>query len=134
MNFDVPQYIEVEDKIAFHLTAKQLGWFASGGVVIFILWNFVAEGYFIFWSIIVVLFVLAFAFFRPYGLSLASFFGHGFMYFFKPKQFIWRRQINVSVSEVTQPEIVPQSKSQNKTKDLTEVQTLAEKLDSKHFQ
>ncbi|MDA3815005.1 MAG: PrgI family protein, partial [Patescibacteria group bacterium] len=47
MRYQVPQFIDIEDKIAFQLTAKQLGWFAAGGVLLFVVWNFASFGLFV---------------------------------------------------------------------------------------
>lgn len=91
MFFEVPQYIDIEDKIAFQLTAKQLGWFALGGLFIFLAWGTLEKGAFILASIIIVLISSVMAFVRPYGLSMASFLSHGILYFFKPKIYVWQK-------------------------------------------
>ncbi len=90
MKFNVPQFIDIEDKIAFQLTAKQLGWFALGGVFIFFAFYFFEKGYFIFWSLIIAGICSAFAFFRPAGLSLVGFIKYGFLHIVRPKIFVWR--------------------------------------------
>ncbi len=92
MNFNVPQYIDIEDRIAFRLTAKQLGWFGLGGFVLFIVWNVVTKGWFIFWAVIVALICSAFAFYRPNGASLFTFLMQGVGFLFKPKLMVWRKQ------------------------------------------
>lgn len=97
MKFKVPQYIDVEDKIAFFLTAKQLGWFGLGGVILFIIWNFVTQGFFIFWTVVIGLTSCAFAFYRPYGVPLSSFIKNAFFYMVGPKRYIWR--VNPSIIE-----------------------------------
>lgn len=92
MRFNVPQFVGLEDKIAFQLTAKQLGWFGAGGVVLFLIWNFVSQGVFIVWAIIIALIVLALAFYRPQGISLISFVRFGFTFLIKPKIYIWNKE------------------------------------------
>jgi len=94
MNFNVPQFIDVEDKIAFQLTAKQLGWFALGGVLLFIVWQF-TEGGTMFFVIAIFVGVLAtlFAFVKPAGMTLFGFIVGGIMYLFKPKVMVWQRKI-----------------------------------------
>ncbi|EKD71060.1 MAG: hypothetical protein ACD_46C00281G0001, partial [uncultured bacterium] len=41
MLINVPQYIDVEDKVAGPLTIKQLGWLIALGIMLLILWNVV---------------------------------------------------------------------------------------------
>jgi len=91
MFFEVPQFIDIEDKIAFQLTTKQLGWFALGGVLVFLSWSIFEKGAFIFASILIALASSAMAFVRPYGLSMASFFSYGAQYFLKPRVYIWQK-------------------------------------------
>jgi len=49
MLFNVPQFIDIEDKIVGPLTAKQLGWLALGSVIALLLTyhrRFTADGVF----------------------------------------------------------------------------------------
>lgn len=96
MKFNVPQYIDIEDKIAFMLTAKQLAFFAVGGVLLFIIWNFVTQGVFIFWAIIIGLICCVFAFYKPYGTSLIIFLKNAFFHLIKPKIYVWRVDFSMS--------------------------------------
>lgn len=91
MFFEVPQYIDIEDKVAFQLTAKQLGWFALGGVLIFLAWSIFEKSAFIFITILIIVVSLIMAFIRPYGLSMSAFISHGILYFLKPKKYIWQK-------------------------------------------
>ncbi|EKD46825.1 MAG: hypothetical protein ACD_67C00055G0006 [uncultured bacterium] len=91
MLINVPQYIDVEDKIVGPLTAKQLGWIIALSVILLVLWNMVpAPVFFILGLPISILFV-ALAFFKPYGQPLGSFVIFGIMYFFRPKVYVWKR-------------------------------------------
>ena len=89
MNFQVPQYVDLEDKLAFRLTLKQLGWFALGGFVLFVIWTVFEK--WVFW--IMFPFVIAgastFAFYRPAGLSLITFLVDGFKHLIRPKKMTW---------------------------------------------
>ncbi|MDZ7611179.1 MAG: PrgI family protein [Candidatus Moranbacteria bacterium] len=89
---EVPQFINIEDKIAFQLTAKQLGWAALGGVIIFFLWFFLESTYFFIWSFVVAGAVLAILFVHPYGMTVPVFIKSLFLYIFKPKIYVWRRK------------------------------------------
>lgn len=90
MKFNVPQFIDIEDKIAFQLTAKQLGWFMLGGALAFFAWSVFDKGSFIFWAIVIAVFCAGFAFYRPAGLSLTSFIKHAFVHLIKPKIYVWK--------------------------------------------
>jgi hypothetical protein len=93
MNFQVPQYVDLEDKLAFRLTLKQLGWFALGGFILFVFWTLFEK--WVFWISFpfVVGGAAAFAFWRPAGLSLISFLLGGFRYSIMPKRLTWKKGI-----------------------------------------
>lgn len=91
MLINVPQYIDVEDKIAGPLTAKQLGWLIALGVILLILWNVVPMPVFFIIGIPLSILLVAFAFYKPYGQPLGSFVIFGVMYFFRPKVYVWKR-------------------------------------------
>jgi hypothetical protein len=135
MMIDVPQNINVEDKIVGPLTAKQLGWMGVLGVILVILWNMVAKALFFIIGIPVALVFGALAFYRPYGQSLSSFIMFGVMYFFRPKVYFWKR------SETT-PSVNPQNTGVQKKEDRivdkhissAELSGLAHLLDSEGLQ
>jgi hypothetical protein len=91
MHFNVPQFIELEDKIAFRLSARQLGIFAIGGVVAFILWKVLSAGAFYFWALVVGGLTGAFAFYRPNGTSLGNFVFKGMLHIFRPRVLVWKK-------------------------------------------
>lgn len=91
MMFNVPQYIDVEDKVAGPLTAKQLLWMIGMGAVLLVLWNIFAFGTFAVLAIPVILIFVAFAFYKPYGQPMVVFAGNVLMFLFRPKVYIWHR-------------------------------------------
>jgi hypothetical protein len=91
MLFNVPQFIDIEDKIVGPLTAKQLGWLALGGVILLILFNFLDTSAFAISCVIVGIIFGALAFYRPYNVSLISFIGSSISFVFRPKVYIWGR-------------------------------------------
>lgn len=91
MLINVPQYIDVEDKIAGPLTAKQLGWLIGLGIILLIMWNMVPTPVFFILGFPLAILFVALAFFKPYGQPLGSFVIFGVMYFFRPKVYIWKR-------------------------------------------
>ncbi len=91
MIFSVPQYIDVEDKIAGPLTARQLGWMFALGALLFLAWSLFEQGVFIAIAIPTILFFLALAFYRPQGISFLSFLSYGVGFLFRPKLYMWKR-------------------------------------------
>ena len=89
MLFNVPQFIDVEDKIAGPLTAKQVLWFVGMGAVLFIVWTFFDTPTFFVLSVPIILIFSLFAFYRPYNQSLLMFAINGVMFFFRPKLYTW---------------------------------------------
>jgi hypothetical protein len=129
---NVPQYIDVEDKIAGPLTAKQLLWMIGLGALLFVLWMFIPnKGIFFIVAIPFALFFIALAFYKPFGQPLVGFVGNGFLFLFSPKVYIWRRlpqQIkNVSHKNDTQKE---NASIQGKSLTPQQLSALAHVLDS----
>jgi len=91
MIFNIPQFIDVEDKIVGPLTAKQLGWLAVGGVVLLIFWSKLDMSAFILSAIIIGFVFGMLAFYRPNNQSLIMFIFSVFTFFFRPKMFVWKR-------------------------------------------
>ena len=73
MLINVPQYIDVEDKIAGPLTVKQLGWIIGLGIILLVLWNIVPAPVFFILGIPLAIFFVALAFYKPYGRPLEAF-------------------------------------------------------------
>ena len=91
MIFNIPQFIDIEDKIVGPLTAKQLGWLAAAGVCMLVAWTMLDMSAFIMVAIPLVLFFGGMAFYRPNGQPLTSLISAIFVFFMKPKLYIWRR-------------------------------------------
>ncbi len=91
MMFNVPQFIDVEDKIAGPLTVKQLLWMVGmTAAVLVVVSMFPTTAAFIISVPIVVAFVLL-AFYRPNGQPLISYVTHAFFFLFRPKVLVWKR-------------------------------------------
>lgn len=104
MLINVPQYIDVEDKVAGPLTAKQLFWYVALGIILIILWNVLPKSLAIIIGIPLALIFSAFAFYKPYGQPLASFLMYGILYFFKPKVYMWRRMPEKDIKIISKVE------------------------------
>ena len=114
MLFNVPQFIDIEDRIVGPLTAKQLGWLSLGGVLLLVLFNFLDTSAFAIACIIVGIIFGALAFYRPYNVSLISFIGSSISFIFRPRLYIWKRMtenLKTTVSHAKKPKATIQKKS-----------------------
>jgi hypothetical protein len=90
MQFQVPQFIETEDKIVGPLTLQFL-YFAMAGGISFILFFFLSLPFWIFVAIILTTTAAAFAFIKVNGrpLSVAAFSALGF--YWQPRFYLWQK-------------------------------------------
>lgn len=91
MLFNIPQFIDKEDKIVGPLTAKQLGWLACCGTILLVLWAILDKSAFIIASIPTVGIFGALAFYRPNNQPLIAFITSGLSFAFRPKIYVWQR-------------------------------------------
>jgi hypothetical protein len=94
MEFQVPQFIEVEARIFGPFTVKQFVYLAGGGGSIFLIYYFVNS---IVWAIIlslpIVALALALAFYKINNRAFAVVLEDAFKYFTSSKLYIWRRSM-----------------------------------------
>lgn len=126
----VPQFIDVEDKIAGPLTWRQLLWMIGMVVTLLIIYNAIGTLGFIVTGVPIVLLFSALAFYRPQGQPLISFFFHGITYFFRPKVAVWQRPTGRSKKMAT-PTVAPKPVQKEKRISPEELSRLARILDSK---
>lgn len=126
MQFQTPQFIEIEDKIFARLTFKQAIYIGGGGGMAFTCF------YFIPFKIISIPIALAFAifglmlaFYRPNNRSFVFMLQSAFYYFTNSRLYIWKKKENVPVhtalGEGVQktPALYIPKLSDSKLKDLT---------------
>ncbi len=100
----VPQFIDVEDKVAGPLTWRQLLWMIGMGVLLLVVYNMIGGIGFIVSAIPIILIFCALAFYRPQGQPLIGFIGHGFFFFFRPKVAVWERPVIRQREVVVKPQ------------------------------
>lgn len=92
MRFQVPQFINIEDKIFGPLTIKQFIYVAGGGGICYVLFRFLPLFAAILVALPVAAFALALAFYkynrRPFIFIVQSFFG----YIVKDKLYLWDKE------------------------------------------
>jgi hypothetical protein len=121
MEYQVPQFIEVEDKIFGPLTLKQFI-FVSGGAglcVILVLYLHVI-GFVL--AVPVAVFALALAFYKVNSKSFTEMLEAGFNYYIGGRLYLWKKDAPVEkVAPVVAPAPIAREKlglSQNKLRDL----------------
>ena len=137
MLFNVPQFIDIEDKIVGPLTAKQLGWLGIAGVLLLIFWSPLVFSTFLPVAVITVGIFGALAFYRPYNQPLLNFLMSGVNFFMKPKVYVWKRYYdNMKVAKkIQQPkeEIIVKRKvlDNSKVEELTKILNREQKTTNK---
>ncbi len=131
MHADVPQFIDVEDKIAGPLTWKQLLWMIGLLVLLIILYNIFTAGAFIMIAIPVSLIFVAFAFIKPYGQPMTTFVYYGVMHLFGPKIYVWKREVRTIAKPVQKPTNTTKKGNAVSALTLEDIESLAQRLDRK---
>lgn len=93
MMTSVPQFIDVEDKVAGPLTWKQLGWMIAMGVLLFLLYTVFSGILFFLIAVPVVVLFCALAFVRPNGMAFPQFLFYCITFLFRPKVSVWERPV-----------------------------------------
>lgn len=92
MQFRVPQFIDIEDKIIGPFTLKQFGYIVGAGGVSFLIWTFIP---FHFIAVIVIVPVaglfLALAFVKYNNRSFGEFLESAFTYYTSAKIYTWKQ-------------------------------------------
>jgi hypothetical protein len=134
MLFGVPQYIDIEDKVAGPLTGKQLLWMFGMGAALLVLWNVLEKGAFFAAALPVAGLFCALAFYKPYGQPLIKFLIYSVLFIFRPKVYVWRREsVNRNPSGIKKSDTSSTSSSHVKLKEkapIEEIESLAKVLDS----
>jgi len=93
MRFQVPQFIEVEDKIFGPLTIKQFIFLAGGGGISFLVYILIGNIVLAAIPIILIMSVSGtLAFYKVHKRPFISVVESAFKYFFGPKLYIWKKE------------------------------------------
>lgn len=126
MQFKVPQFLEIEDKIFGPFTFKEFIYLAGGGGICFVLYKLLG----LFWGAIPILIVAGFSgmltFYRPNNKPFLDLLEAGFNFTLQSKLYIWkRRQVKIrhdapQTSKEVQNEAIRENMrlSGNKLRDL----------------
>ncbi len=132
MMFSVPQFIDVEDKIAGPLTWKQLLWMIGMGATILTILGIFSTVAAIVISVPVVILFMALAFYRPGGFPMSTFLFNSAFFLFRPKVAVWERPTEVAPTKKQPAAPAQASESVSGSKQLTQdkLQELAALIDS----
>ena len=122
MQFQVPQYIEVEDKLFGPLTIKQFVYLLGGAGWVLLLWAFGLPS-FIFWPVAVVsvAFFLGLAFYQINGQPLVMVLNNALNHITHTRRYMWKRELHPAPKNQAapaDPKAMPQL-SKNALKDLS---------------
>ena len=92
MQFAIPQFIEVEDKVIGPLTVRQFIFLVIGGVLMVIYWSLADLGLFIVLALITAAVVVAFAFVKVNGRSFQIFLIAFLQFNTRPRLRTWYRE------------------------------------------
>jgi cellulose synthase/poly-beta-1,6-N-acetylglucosamine synthase-like glycosyltransferase len=145
MRFQVPQFIEVEDKIFGPLTIKQFIYLVGGAGLSFLVYSLIGNIYLsLIFILPIVVFAVALAFYKINNKPFINVVEAAFKYFFGEKLYIWKKVDKQVVAKETSGTAdissfyVPKL-SDSKLKDLTwsldikQAQNPAQRGDKKNF-
>jgi hypothetical protein len=125
MRYQVPQFIEVEDKIFEKISLKQFVYLAGGAGLSFVFYRYLNSLVYAFIPIVIVMsFSLALAFYKVNNKPFINVVEAAFKYYVSAKLFIWKKVPNQKADNAIQEAkeyagiMVPKI-SDSKLKDLT---------------
>jgi len=92
MQFNIPQFIEIKDKIIGPLTMGQFLYILAGIGAMVALWFFLELWLFLIIAIPVIAFCLMLAFYQFNGRPFINFVGSAINYLIRPKLYLWKRK------------------------------------------
>lgn len=99
--FNVPQFIDVEDKVAGPLTWKQLLWMIGMGAALLTFFNVFERTAFYVVAVPTVLVFVGLAFYKPNGIPMTRFIFYGVLFLFRPKISVWERPVPRSTANTS---------------------------------
>jgi len=120
--YQVPQFIEVEDKIFGPLTLKQFIYLAGGGGLCFLMFSLLPIYLTVLLGIPIMALSAGLAFFSVNGRPLIHAMEHAFGYFFGSKLYLWKQRTSTGSVQApaAKPANLPIPKlSESKLKDLS---------------
>lgn|SRR3990167_3835333 len=101
MQFQIPQFIDIENKIVGPLTLKQFLYLAAAGGLDFLLFFVLATWLWVFIAAIIAGIGLALAFGKYNGQSLPKIGLYAFGFMWKPRRYFWQREIKQKTIQIS---------------------------------
>ncbi len=131
MHFQVPQFIEVEDKIIGPLTLRQFLYLGGAGFFIFITFYIFTFGVWFMLSVFSAILAFVFAFVKPNNQPIERVLVSAFKFFWNPKKYFWQRKERVrkvSLEKTAKPVVHVFKKPFKRLAD-EDIKNIAAKLD-----
>jgi len=100
MQFQIPQFIDVENKIVGPLTMKQFLYLAAAGGVSFMTFFLFQTWLWFMTTAVLAAIAAALAFIKYNGQPLPKIIFYAFGFFWKPKLYIWKREAEERILEI----------------------------------
>jgi len=101
MQYAIPQFIEVEDKVIGPLTTKQFLYLVAGGVFLLIAWSLADISLFILLAILTAAVVVPFAFVKINGRPFEVFLFAFIKFYTRPKLRLWIKDVKAPHAHVS---------------------------------
>ena len=123
MQYGVPQFINVEDKIVGPFTGKQTICLIVGGGILMLLFSVFDFIFFAIAAVFIILATLAFAFWKPKGISIPRIILNRVNFGTSNHLYVWRREPDDRMFKTTQKmksskEVVEKDVSRNRIREL----------------
>ena len=134
--FNIPQFIDTEDKVVGPFTAKQIGWMIAAVATLFVLYSLAGKT--AFWFLLLPVFAIfgGLAFYKPYGQPLTFLLASLFHFFLNPKIYVWKRvpDIRKATKKVSQNKTdVRREKKTITTEKIEEITRLVDTENKNYF-
>lgn len=117
MQFQVPQFTDIEDKVIGPFTLKQFLYIAGAAGLLFILFKILKFFVFLFVAIPIAVLTIALAFVRVHGQPFVSVIKNFFGFLRKPDFYVWRKpKLKSPAEEKKVPEIIKATAPKRKLK------------------
>ena len=92
--YQVPQFITIEDRVIGPLTLKQFGFLGAGGVILFVLHALLVPLLFYPLAALIGGFAAALAFMKINQQPLPTVIRRAFLFFVRPRLYLWRKEVS----------------------------------------
>ncbi len=129
MRFEVPQFIDIEDKLFGPLTFKQFIYLAGGGGIVFVLYKILPIIFAIPLMVIIASISLALSFYKFNNQPFLSIVQSFIQYLSKDKLYVWEKVTSKQKPVNQKPAIISSPEPQPNVVDHRKIESIARNLD-----